>query len=314
MRILVLGAGALGGYYGARLLEAGADVRFAVRPGRAAQLARDGLAVHSPLGNIARPVQTVPAGQVAQSGHAFDLVLLTCKAFDLDDAIATIAPALGPATVVLPLLNGGAVYPRLDAAFGKARVLGGVAYIATTLAADGTIRHLSPGDRLLVGARADAQAAAAASFHALAAQAPGTRLLSAQIDQDIWEKWVMICAGAAVTTLLRATIGEIMGTDHGAEAAGRLLDECVAIASAAGHVPRPEALAAMRAQLLAPGSGWAASMMRDIATQARRIEADAIVGDMIATGARLGVDAPLLRVAYSGLQAYARRQAGARPT
>jgi 2-dehydropantoate 2-reductase len=145
MKILVLGAGALGGYYGARLLEAGAEVTFLVRQTRADQLQESGLVVQSPLGNVARPVHTITRDQVTPD---YDLVLLTCKTYDLDQAIAAMAPAVGEHTGILPLLNGMATYDILDQHFGTGRVLGGVAYIAATLAPSGHILHLSPGDTL----------------------------------------------------------------------------------------------------------------------------------------------------------------------
>ncbi len=174
MKILVLGAGAMGGYYGARLIEADADVTFLVRPGRAQALERLGLAVRSELGDFHRPVRTVLAGEVdAQDDPQYDLVLLACKAYDLDDAIAAISPAVGRGTAVLPLLNGLAAYDRLDHRFGRERVLGGVSYIATTLAADGTVLHAGRMDRLVVGPRAAQTSAPAAEFHALVSRAAG---------------------------------------------------------------------------------------------------------------------------------------------
>ncbi|PXW23860.1 2-dehydropantoate 2-reductase [Paraburkholderia caballeronis] len=308
MKILVLGAGALGGYYGARLIEAGANVTFAVRAGRASQLDRDGLVVTSPLGDFSRPVQTMLAGD---DRGPFDVVLLACKAYDLDAAIGTIAPAVGPATTILPLLNGLAVYDRLDAVFGRPRVMGGVSYIATTLDPSGAIRHLSPFDRLSVGARDAAHADTARAVHELASKSAGTRTLSGAIVQELWEKWTTICAGAAATCLLRATVGEIVRTRDGADIVTRILAECVAVATRAGYAPRDEALAAARATLLAENSTWAASMMRDIAANARRIESDAIVGDMIAYGERFGVETPLLRIAFCSVDAYAARQRAA---
>ncbi len=181
MKILVLGAGALGGYYGARLLEAGAEVTFLVRQHRAAQLQEGGLVVQSPLGNVARPVHTVAREQVTPD---YDLVLLTCKTYDLDHAITAMAPAVGERTGILPLLNGVATYDILDQHFGTGRVLGGVAYIATMLAPSGHIRHLSPGDTLLIGPRAEATKALAASFYEVVSHTPGTRLLSGEVGHD----------------------------------------------------------------------------------------------------------------------------------
>ncbi|HEV7803127.1 MAG TPA: 2-dehydropantoate 2-reductase N-terminal domain-containing protein, partial [Burkholderiales bacterium] len=154
MKILILGAGALGGYYGARLIEAGADVTFLVRPGRAAVLRQQGLVVRSPLGDFERAVRTISREEATPD---YDLVLLACKAYDLDDAMAAVEPAISSRALVIPLLNGMAVYDTLDARFGKDKVLGGVAYIATKLEASGNVAHLSSGDTLLVGARVETQ-------------------------------------------------------------------------------------------------------------------------------------------------------------
>ena len=155
MRILVLGAGATGGYFGGRLIEAGCDVTFLVRPARAERLAETGLIVESPLGDISRPVNAITADTVARD---YDVVLLSCKAYDLDDAIATIAPAMRPTTQV-PLLNGMSHLDRLDKAFGAARVLGGLCQIAAMLAPDGTVRHLNQTHVLAFGHRSEARQA-----------------------------------------------------------------------------------------------------------------------------------------------------------
>lgn len=306
MKILVLGAGAMGGYYGARLIEAGADVTFLVRPGRAQALEREGLAVRSELGDFHRPVRTVQAGEVDAQ---YDLVLLACKAYDLDDAIAAISPAVGRGTAILPLLNGLSAYDRLDHRFGRERVLGGVSYIATTLAADGTVLHAGRMDRLVVGPRAAQTSALAAEFHALVSRAAGTREVSGAIEQELWNKWAMIAAGAIMTCLMRGTVADIMQTQDGRRLMLDAMAECQAVAQLCGH-PIPEPVSnAIQGRLLDSSSTWAASMMRDIAQGAPRIEADAIVGDLIARAAERGRDLPLSRTAYCHLQVYERQRA-----
>ena len=137
MRILVLGAGGIGGYYGGRLAAAGVDVTFLVRPRRAEQLARDGLVIRSPLGDARLTVNTMLRERLEPG---WDAILLSCKAFDLDDAIATIRPGAAGALIV-PLLNGLRHLDALDAAFGPDQVAGGVAQIAVTL---GPRRHRPP--------------------------------------------------------------------------------------------------------------------------------------------------------------------------
>ena len=313
MRILVLGAGAIGGYYGLQLAEAGAHVSFLVRPRRAAQLARDGLQVESRGRRLRRTVPTLLAGQVAPP---FDLVLLTCKAYDLGEAVEAIAPTVGGAGTVLPLLNGMAQYDLLDARFGADRVLGGLCYIAAALGADGVIRHTSPGDDIRFGGRAGRRPSpAAGELAALFAGTPVQAAVADDIVQALWEKWCMIAAGAALTCLLRGTVGEIMATDDGEAVAAAAMAECRAIAAALGHAPRPEAEERTRRQLTDAESRWAASMMRDIEAGAPRLEAEHVIGDLIRRGREAGVAAPLLRAAYAQLQIFNARGAArlARP-
>nr|WP_315594529.1 2-dehydropantoate 2-reductase [uncultured Cupriavidus sp.] len=306
MKILVLGAGAMGGYYGARLIEAGADVTFLVRHGRAQALKRSGLIVRSELGDFERQVSTVQAGELDAT---YDLVLLACKAYDLDDAIAAITPAVGPRTAILPLLNGVGAYDRLDHCLGRERVLGGVSYIATTLAADGTILHAGRMDRLVVGARTAQMSALATEFHALVSRAAGTREISGAIDQELWNKWAMIAAGAIMTCLMRGTVADIMRTQDGRRLMLEAMAECRIVAELCGHaIPAPVA-EAIQTRLLDSSSTWAASMMRDIAQGAPRIEAEAIVGDLVARAADRGRDLPLSRVAYCHLQVYENQRA-----
>jgi 2-dehydropantoate 2-reductase len=231
MKILVLGAGALGGYYGAQILEAGAEVTFLVSQKRADQLQESGLVVQSPLGNVARTVHTITRDQVTPDD---DLVLLTCNMYNLDQAIAAMAPAVAEHTGILPLLNGMATYDILDQHFGTGRVLGRVAYIAATLAPSGHILHLSPGDTLLIGQRAEATTALAASFYEVVSHTPGKRLLSADITQDLWEKWVMMAAGAAMTCVMRGPIGAILHTQDGRALITQAMDECAAVARLSG--------------------------------------------------------------------------------
>jgi 2-dehydropantoate 2-reductase len=306
MKILVLGAGAIGGYYGARLIKAGADVTFLVRPGRAATLARDGLVVHSALGEFAAPVKTVDAANV---GADYDLVLLACKTYDLDSSMDAIAPAIGADTAILPFLNGLDAYDRLDQRFGRDRVLGGIAYIATVLEADGAVRQLGDRDVVIVGARSPAMAPRAAALHALLAQSHGVRRLSGDVVQELWDKWVMIASGAMMTTLMRASVGDIMASTDGPALMRQAMAECRGVAEAEGHGMGPDAVQAMEAQLLDAASPWRASMMRDIAQGAARLESDAVVGDMVRRAERLGLAVPLIRIAYTHLQAYGRQRA-----
>ncbi|MDB5998446.1 MAG: 2-dehydropantoate 2-reductase [Rhizobacter sp.] len=319
MKILVLGAGAIGGYYGACLLAAGADVTFLVRPQRAAMLAEKGLVVRSELAPARTAVKTVTSANLKTSANTsaavdagpadrFDVVLLACKGYDLESAMDAIAPAVERGAVVLPLLNGLSVYDRLDARFGRDAVLGGVAYIATMLEAGGEIVHYGANDKLLIGARSDAQQALATQLHAVFAKGLGVRGLSPDITQELWNKWAMLAAGAAVTCLMRGTVGEVMRTTHGQRLMAQAVAECAAVAEASGHGLPVDVRRQIEGRLFDRASGWAASMMRDIAQGAPRLESDDIVGDMVRRAEAHGQDAALMRTAHCHLQVYEAQQ------
>jgi 2-dehydropantoate 2-reductase len=301
MKILVVGAGAIGGYYGSRLIAAGADVTFLVRAKRAALLAERGLNVHSQLGNFAGPVHTILQESLASG---YDLVLLSCKTYDLEAAINDIAPAMSGTAVILPFLNGLSAYDRLDACFGRDRVLGGVAYIATMLDRDGAIQHLGTSDMVQVGSRTPAGAALASEFHGLLARSPGVRLLSDDIGHALWSKWVMLASGALMTCLMRGPVGAILASKDGMSLMKQAIAECSSVAEAEGYALDTTDQQRIESLLLDRESPWAASMARDIAQNAPRIEADAIVGDMVLRAERHALHAPLVRTAYCHLQVY----------
>ena len=309
LRILVVGAGATGGYFGGRLAERGADVTFLVRARRSAQLAADGLAIKSPCGNFTlRSPRTVLAEDLRAQ---FDVVLLSCKAYDLDSAIASFAPAVGSRTAILPVLNGMRHLDVLDACFGRERVLGGQCIIAATLDERGAIVHLNDAHSLTFGerdgglsdrVRAIAEAMAGARFEARP---------SGQATQEMWEKWTALATLAAGTCLMRAAIGDILAAPAGESVISGLLSECAAIAEANGHAPRAAFIDKMRATLLQRGSTLTASMLRDVERNGPT-EADHIIGDLLARRPKaLGSDATpsLLELAYSHLKAYDARRA-----
>ncbi|TSA10330.1 MAG: 2-dehydropantoate 2-reductase [Betaproteobacteria bacterium] len=311
MKILILGAGAVGGYFGGRLVQGGADVTFLVRPTRAKKLAQAGLVIRSPLGDAQLQVRTVLQEAVRPD---YDLVMLSCKAYDLDASISAIDGAMGPDTLVLPLLNGMAQLARLEQAYGKVRVLGGTCYIASTLDADGVIRHLSQFQGTSCGPRAGNHAHAGGLLQELAqayARASVECKISEDIEQDMWEKFVLLASLASMTCLMRASVGEILAAADGEALMREALSICVAVAVAAGHAPSAESLKRTQSMLFARGSAFTASMLRDIEAGGR-VEADHIVGDMLRRARAAGVDARLLATAYGHLQAYeARRLRGA---
>jgi len=305
MRILVVGAGATGGYFGARLAQAGRDVTFLVRPARQARLAQAGLVVRSASGDatIERP-KTVLATALSDD---FDLVLLSCKAYDLSAAIESFAPAVGRETLVLPVLNGMSHLDVLDARFGAGRVLGGLCVISAVLDADGTIRHLNDRHQLVFGSRRDTAAGAIPRVASVLEGAGFDARASDIIVQEMWEKWVMLAALASATCLMRGSIGDIVQSPGGAAFMLGLLDECASTARRNDAPPRSAVLEQAGKMLTTP-SPLTASMLRDMERNAP-IEADHVLGDMVRRAGEQGV--PLLRAAYLHAKVYEARRAEA---
>jgi 2-dehydropantoate 2-reductase len=303
MRTLVVGAGAIGGYFGGRLLEAGRDVTFLVRPRRAEQLAHTGLAIRSPLGDVDRPAPTVTADQLR---GPFDVILLSCKAYDLEDAMASVAPAVGPDTAILPLLNGMRHVDLLQQRFGAGAVLGGMCAISTTLDAEGRILHLNDSHLLAFG---EQDGAPTPRIEAIAAEFAGANFsanASSTIMQEMWEKWVLIGVVAGITCLMRAPIGDVVAAGA-ADVATALLDECAAIARLHGFAPRAVPLERSRAMVTTKGSPFAASMLRDVERGART-EVEHVLGDLLRRGGDPAAH-PVLRIAYAHLATYEAQRA-----
>ncbi len=304
MRILVVGAGAIGGYFGGRLLEAGRDVTFLVRQERARRLKETGLSIRSRFGNVDLPAPTMTADAL----HApFDLVLLSCKAYDLEGAMELFAPAVGAETAILPLLNGMRHLDLLEQRFGRGAVLGGQCLISVTLDADGRVLHLNDSHSVSFGERDGADSE---RVRAIASALSGARFearASREIVQEMWEKWVFIATGAGITCLMRSAVGDIVAAGA-ADLATGLLDECAAVAARAGYPPREAALQRSRTVFTAAGSGLTASMLRDVERGART-EADHVLGDLLRRGGELAGPRSLLRIAYAQLCAYESRRA-----
>ncbi len=304
----VLGAGAVGGYFGGRLVQAGADVTFIVRDRRKAVLAEAGLRLESPVGgNFSAPVQTVASNEIDQP---FDIVMLTCKAYDLDSAVEAIRPGIGERTAVLPLLNGIAHIDRLSTEFGPGRVLGGLAKIAATLSEDGVIRHLNDWQYLTFGELDGTMSSRVLQF---AAAFEGTGVVATavpDIQLKMWEKLVHLATIAGMTTLMRANLGEIARTPHGMPIMLRLLEANARIAGLEGFPMSSGFMTEYRAMFSDRTSGYNASMLRDIERKGP-VEADHIVGHMLELAHKHGVEELLYQIIHTHLKAYEqRREAG----
>jgi len=284
MRILMVGAGAIGGYFGGRLLDAGRDVTFLVREGRAQELERDGLIVRSPLGNI--EYLSPPQVMAAMLDTPFDLIVLSCKAYDLDTAMESFAPAVGPDTLILPLLNGMAHLDRLAERFSPANVLGGQCLISLDRDASGVILHLNDTNQLSFGERDGGLTPRIQQVADALGNAGFDAVLSEQITQEMWEKWCFIATGAGITGSMRASIGDVVASG-GEGLILTLLDECARVADHAGYPLRSETRQRFEKMLTTPGSKMTASMLRDIERGAP-IEVEHVFGELI--GRRPGAD------------------------
>jgi len=300
MRTLVVGAGAVGGYFGGRLLEAGRDVTFLVRPRRGEELADSGLRIRSRFGDVT--LSNPPAILAANLSSAFDLVLLSCKAYDLDSAIASFGPAVGRDTVILPILNGMRHLEILDDRFGPDRVLGGQCLIAATLNERREIVHLNDAHAVSFGERGGTMSDRVMALDRLMDGARFHHRASPNIVLEMWEKWVFLATLAGSTCLMRGTIGDIASAPGGSDLVLGLFEECTSIAVAQGYPPRDPFLERTRPILTAAGSPLTASMLRDIEAGAP-IEADHIIGDFLARGG-----GSLLPIVYSHLKAYEARR------
>jgi len=311
MKLLMLGAGSVGGYFGARLQEGGADVTFLVRPKRAAQLRQRGLRVYGPRGELhLQRLQLLESGAAAAAPEAFDAVILSCKAFDLQSAIDSVRPFVGTHTVILPLLNGLEHLDALDQAFGRARILGGLAQVSATLDGNGDINQLTNVQTLVYGARTDAQAASAGALDGALKLGLFESRLSRDILLEMWEKYVLLASLAGMTCLMRANVGEIAGTRDGVALMSGMLAECAAVAAAAGNAPRANYMTSIKAVLTQADSPLEASMRRDL-ERGLPTEADHVIGDMLRRAKAAKVQSVLLSSAYCHLQAYEHRRRAA---
>lgn len=300
MRILVIGAGALGGYFGACLARAGRDVTFMVRPHRAAQLAQTGLQVTSPHGDFAVAAKTIAPDAI---GGPFDLIMLGVKSYSLEEAMDQFAPAVGSGTAILPVLNGMGHIERLIARFGPEHVLGGMANISAGLDADGRVTQFMPIHDLIYGEVAGGTTERIRALEAVIGNAGFDARVSDTVMHNMWEKFAQLGLGAGITCMMRASIGDILAAPGGREAMFALYEECRAVATAAGFPPRPNMVELAHKLITTEGSPLKWSMLRDI-ERGSTTEGEHILGDMVARARRLGVATPILDLARTHVAAY----------
>ncbi|MFJ7591719.1 2-dehydropantoate 2-reductase [Streptomyces sp. NPDC097617] len=308
MRILTVGAGAVGGFFGARLADSGQDVSFLVRPARAKALAARGLRVSGQGEQLHLTPKLVTAGAV---GGPYDLVLLSVKATALHTALADIEPAVGPETAVVPLLNGVAHLDPLVARLGAGAVLGGVAKVVTTLGEDGDILRMAPPAVILTGELDARPSARVDTIRSMLTEAGIDAPATADIVAAMWHKWAFISTLVALTCLMRGTVGEVNAVAGGTDLAAALIAETAAVAQAAGHPVTERELAFTTSAVTAPGSPLTPSLYRDLVAGAPT-EADHVLTDLTVRARELGLATPLLDLAALQLRVHEHRLAAAR--
>ncbi len=306
MKILFLGAGAVGGYWAAKLTQSGAaDVTLLLREKRAEIVRKNGLVVKSPRGDFTVPVKVVTKGS---DGGPYDVIVLACKAYDLPSAMDSIAPAVGKDTTIVPMLNGHAHFATLDAKFGAEKVAGGLARISGMLGQNGEILH-SGASGVSFGERdGKPPRKALTELDAACKKAGIDGGLNPNINQDLWDKWLMLGSIASMCSAMRGTIGDIMETQDGEAIMNEILEECRMVAAAEGYAPSDKAFSTVRAALTAKGAKTVASILGDI-EKSGAVEGHQIVGDMLGRARKHGIAAPNLRFAYAHLQTYEARRA-----
>jgi 2-dehydropantoate 2-reductase len=306
MQFLIIGAGALGGYYGGMLVKGGSDVTFLVRQRRAAQLEEHGLVVKLLDSEYRTPVKTVLADAV---GGPYDVALVACKAYGLDEAIDDFAPALAADGAALPVLNGINHIETLAARLGRKRVLGGVGMVNAELSPEGAIGfRLAADNQIAFGELDGERSARCEGIHGALAAGGVPNVVSDRIVAEMWGKFCGYGAIAAVATLVRARAGEVAVVPSGGAFVAAAFAECARVAAAEGYPPSPEIEGFVRGLYGRLGSDYRPSIAVDIEA-GRPTEGEYTIGDLVRRADRLGVEVPILRAALCNLQIYEARRA-----
>jgi 2-dehydropantoate 2-reductase len=294
MKILIVGAGGIGGYFGAKLLLSGADITYLLREKRQQLIEDHGLTIETPTGSFTVHPRSVLADQLEP---IYDLIILAPKAFDLDETLKSIGKAAKKG-LILPFLNGFTHMQKLDEHFGKGRVMGGVAHIAAMITQSGSVKQLTELHSLTIGPRTPEQTGLAQDFFALCKKADFESFYKEQIEQSLWDKWVFLATLAGMTTICRGSVGNIASAPYGIELSRRMYDECCRIAASLGFAVSDETQNNAIALLTKEGSPFTASMLRDLLAL-KQAEHEHILGDLIALGANANIDCPLLKIAHT---------------
>ncbi len=298
MRIAVVGVGGVGGYFGGRLAQAGADVIFIARGDNLAALRERGLQIESIIGDA----HVAPVQATDDPAHAgpVDMVLVATKTWQLDGAIDHIRPLIGPETGVVPLLNGVEASDRLAAALGESHALNGICYIFVARVAPGIVRHSGIHPLIVFGERDNRRTARVAALRAWLERAGVRVTVPPDIDAEVWRKFVFGATTSGLGAVTRAPIGLLRELPETRSLLIQGMREIVAVAQARGVALGEEAVTAALAQLDALPYETTASMQRDIMA-GRPSELEAQNGAVARLGAAAGVPTPLHTFIYATL-------------
>ena len=298
MRIAVVGAGGVGGYFGAKLSRAGESVVMLARGAHLEAIRRDGIRVRSvPEGESVAKVEAVEslAGQ-----PPVDMALFCVKSFDTRSAAEALRPVLGPATGVVSLQNGVDNEEAIDDVLGRGVALGGAAYVFAGIEAPGVIRHTFAG-RIVFGELDGRVRDRATRLRDALARAGVPVELSADIRRVLWEKYLLISAQAGMTALTRCPAGVLRETPESWQMYRRIVEELATLARAAGVTLAADVIDAVMRQAAAIAPG-AYSSLHDDLVHGKRLELEALHGHAVRLGQRHGVPTPMVLAVYAALK------------
>lgn len=300
MRILVLGAGGVGGFFGGRLVEKGEDVTFLVRSKRKQQLEEKGLVIRSVNGDFSFQPKLITK---EDRTSPFDVILFSTKAYHLNEGIQDLKPFVGENTVIIPLLNGIAHVSRLQKEFGEEKVIGGLCFIETTLNDRGEIVQTSAANRLVFGEINSKDSERIKRISKVFAGTKSSFVLSENITQDMWHKYLFITVMSGVTTLMRAPIGPICESEGGRDFIRNVFEESVQIMRALGAPVKANIVEEHMKTIDKISYDMKSSMQRDM-EKGSLIEGEHLQGYLLDLAEEFSIEAPLLGVVYQNLNVY----------
>ncbi|MBT2570648.1 ketopantoate reductase family protein [Planococcus sp. ISL-110] len=300
MKILIVGAGAIGGYFGGRLLEKGEDVTFLVREGRKDKLQQTGLKIQSKHGDLQLQPKLITK---KDQSPPFDVVLVSTKSYQLAGAIEDIRPFVSAETMILPLLNGIAHLQLLTKAFGEERVIGGLCFVETTLAEDGTIVQTSPVHQLVYGERTGEKTERIERLEQAFTGTKAEFIKSDNINQEMWHKYLFITAMSGITSMMESPIGPIRDLETGQRTIHTLLQELAAIMQKMEAPIQPGIADKQLKRINSMAAGMKSSMQRDI-EKLQPTEAEHLQGYLLARSEEMEMTVPILEIIYTKLKLY----------